>query len=160
MSDGSCCEGGKCSAGSIVPPPPPPPLLDGSADDAAASGAGGGLTHCVDSAGFQKAVEAAGGMLVVVDAYADWCGPCRMIAPVFEELSRSPEYAHIKFIKLDTERAPAVAKQLKIKVMPTFVFLKHGEQVGYVLGASEKSLRQGLDADGKVGLCNQLCVVS
>ena len=133
------------------------------------------------SASFEAAISDAGEALVVVDAYAEWCergspfmtsappsnnthntpprcGPCRDIAPVFDSLSR--EYQHVRVVKLDTERAPKGAAQLKIRVMPTFVFLKRGRQVGYVLGASARSLRQGLEADEKVGLWTQLCVVS
>lgn len=71
----------------------------------------------------QEVLQAKG--TVVVDFYADWCGPCQMQAPIMEELSE--ELTDIKFCKLNTDEAVAVAIQNGISSIPTIMVVKDGE---------------------------------
>jgi len=93
---------------------------------------------------FQTALDGAGSKLVVIDAYAHWCGPCRMIAPFVEQLSE--EYAgRAVFLKINVDEARDVAQHLQIRAMPTFTFYKNGQQVEQFSGASPERLRSTVD---------------
>ena len=84
---------------------------------------------------------------VVVDFWASWCGPCRMLAPVTEKLSE--EYAdRVKFCKLNVDENPEMARKYKVMSIPTLIFFKNGQLIEQSMGAvPEKTLRskvQGL----------------
>ena len=64
---------------------------------------------------------------VFVDFYADWCGPCKMVGPVLEEISK--DYADIKFVKVNVDDNPEVAQQYGIMSIPTMIGFKNGEKV-------------------------------
>ncbi len=85
-------------------------------------------------------------MLVMVDFWAVWCGPCRMIAPTVEELAG--EYAgKVKVAKLNTDENPDIASRYKIMGIPTIMFFKAGEKVDQVVGAVPKpQLKAKLDS--------------
>jgi thioredoxin 1 len=75
--------------------------------------------------------------LAVIDCWAAWCGPCRMIAPVIEELAR--EYAgKVVFGKLDVDRNRAVTMQYQIMSIPTLMVFSHGKLVDRIMGALPK----------------------
>ena len=75
--------------------------------------------------------------LVVVDCWAAWCGPCRMVAPIIEELAK--EYAgKIVFGKLNVDENPRVATEFAIMAIPTIFIFKNGEPVDVVQGAMPK----------------------
>lgn len=87
----------------------------------------------------------AGGKPVVIDFWAEWCGPCRMIGPIIEELAE--EYADRVVIgKCDVDENNAVEMKFSVRNIPTVVFLKNGEmverQVGY---ASKEALVEKLN---------------
>ncbi|PGH01858.1 thioredoxin [Helicocarpus griseus UAMH5409] len=71
--------------------------------------------------------------LIVIDCFATWCGPCKMIAPKLVEFSES--YPNVGFYKVDVDECPDVAQELGVRAMPTFVFFKDGQKVDEVLGA-------------------------
>lgn len=74
----------------------------------------------------------------MVDFWAVWCGPCRMIAPTIEELAK--EYAgKLKVCKLNTDDNPDIAGQFKIMGIPTIIFFKNGQKVDQLVGAVPKS---------------------
>jgi len=74
---------------------------------------------------------------VVVDFFATWCGPCKMIAPVLDELSKELE-GRAKIVKVDTDKDPALANQYGIVGVPTLIFFKGGKIVDQVSGALPK----------------------
>lgn len=75
---------------------------------------------------------------VVVDFWAEWCMPCRMIAPVVEELAK--EYAgKVIFGKLNTDENPTIAARYGISAIPTMIFFKKGKPVDQIVGAMPKS---------------------
>jgi len=89
---------------------------------------------------FKAQLESAGNKLVVVDFFATWCGPCKMIAPKIDAMSK--EFTNVVFIKVDVDEVEEVAAEYNISCMPTFLFLKNGSKVAEFAGANEASLRQ------------------
>lgn len=83
-------------------------------------------------ADFQAALDTTS--LVVIDCFATWCGPCKVIAPKIVEFSK--QYENGRFYKLDVDEVPDLAQELGVRAMPTFFFFKNGEKVGEVVGAS------------------------
>mmetsp|Transcript_58 Transcript_58/g.89 ORF Transcript_58/g.89 Transcript_58/m.89 type:complete len:172 (+) Transcript_58:46-561(+) len=107
------------------------------------------------NAGFNLALGEAGpDTLVVIDFGATWCGPCRSIAPAFEELAQAHQpiiemtdgvKPPVIFIKADIEKLPEAARKYAIASLPTFVFLKQGEVVTQFSGADVAKLRETVD---------------
>lgn len=74
---------------------------------------------------------------VLVDFWAEWCGPCRMIAPILEEISN--EYAHkIKIVKINTDDNSSIALKYDIRSIPTLLVFVDGEPALRLLGAKPK----------------------
>lgn len=79
--------------------------------------------------------------ILIVDCYADWCGPCRMIAPIVEDLAN--EYSgRVAFAKVDVDQSPAVSRQFHISSIPTLLFFKNGEMIDRQIGALPKHALQ------------------
>lgn len=78
--------------------------------------------------------------LVVVDFFATWCGPCKMIAPLLEKFSK--EYSDAAFYKLDVDELGAVAQEQEVSAMPTIIFYKNGSVVDKVIGANPNAIKQ------------------
>lgn len=79
-----------------------------------------------------------GDMPLVVDFWATWCGPCRMLAPIIEELSKEYE-GRITVGKCDVEENEDLAAEFGIRNIPTILFFKNGEVVDKVVGAVAKA---------------------
>ncbi|KAL7437198.1 hypothetical protein ACHAXM_005583 [Skeletonema potamos] len=78
--------------------------------------------------------------LTIIDFTATWCGPCKMIAPVYKELSE--EFHNAQFIKVDVDENPGAAQKFGVSAMPTFVFIKGGEVVDRLMGANADRLKE------------------
>ena len=103
------------------------------------------LPWLVDAGDADFADAVAGTGLTLVDLWAPWCGPCRMVAPVLERLS--VEYAgRLKVVKVNVDDSPAVARQYHATSIPMLLFMRQGELVDTVVGAQpEHALRQHID---------------
>lgn len=74
---------------------------------------------------------------VLVDFYADWCGPCKMMSPVLEQISNELE-GRIKVGKVNVDDEPELAGQYKVMSIPNFVLIQNGKMVDQVIGAVPK----------------------
>ena len=83
-----------------------------------------------------------GDSLIVVDCWAPWCGPCRMIGPVIDQLSE--EYENVTFGKLNTDENLEISRKFQIMAIPTLLFFKNGELVERVIGVVPKGHIEGL----------------
>ena len=81
---------------------------------------------------------------VFVDFYADWCGPCKMVGPLVEELAE--EEKDVTFIKVNVDNTPDIAQRYGIMSIPTLLAFKNGELVGNIVGFQPKeALKQLVD---------------
>ncbi len=83
---------------------------------------------------------------VLVDFFAEWCGPCKMLGPILEELAGEYD-GKVKIGKLDVDANPTVAGKYGVQSIPTIIFFKGGEEVDRVMGfQSKEALKAKLDA--------------
>ena len=103
------------------------------------------LTHVASVAEFDKFV-ASTPTPILVDLYADWCPPCRRLAPVLERLA--PRYkGKVAFVKVNVGKVPALARRFGVRAIPTLLFLKKGREANRIVGAPpEAKLRSALDS--------------
>lgn len=90
---------------------------------------------------FEEALKFDG--LIVVDFFAEWCGPCKAIAPVLDQLSN--RYNSVKFIKVDVDQLQDLARKYQVNAMPTFKFFKNGQVIDEVVGADPNKIVRVID---------------
>ena len=94
-------------------------------------------THKADNSNFETEVLKSD-IPVVVDFWAEWCGPCKMIAPSLEEISSEME-GKVKIAKLNMDENPELAAQYGVRSIPTLLMFKDGEPVAIQVGAAPKN---------------------
>lgn len=83
---------------------------------------------------------------IVIDFSAKWCGPCKRIAPEYDELSEDNKYKQWTFCKVDVDEAEDIAAYFNVSAMPTFIFIKNGAIADTFAGANIALLKSKLDS--------------
>ena len=100
----------------------------------------------VDEASFPQQVLQAGAQPVLVDFWAEWCPPCRALAPTLERLAAQAG-GRYRIAKVDIDRNPSLAAQYRVQSVPTMLIFKHGQLVDELVGVQpEAQLRARLEA--------------
>jgi len=88
-------------------------------------------------------------MLQIIDFYADWCGPCKIMEPIFDELAK--EYAgKVEFKRIDVEAEQEMSAKFSVQSIPTFILLKDDKEIDRKIGAMPKEIvRRWLDSHVK-----------
>ena len=92
------------------------------------------LKHINDRDEFNAAIKEG---VVLVDFFATWCGPCKMLSPVIEQVER--EKPELKVVKVDVDELPSIAAEYGIQAIPTLFLLKDGKKVDQRLGYLNKN---------------------
>lgn len=79
---------------------------------------------------------------VLVDFYADWCGPCKMLAPIVEEVAS--EHEDLKVVRINIDNEESIAMDYQIMSIPTLVLIKDGNEVDRVIGAVQKKVIENM----------------
>lgn len=92
------------------------------------------IEHINDQKQFNEFIKEG---LVLIDFFATWCGPCKMLSPVIEQVER--EHPELKVVKVDVDEAPAIAAKYGIQAIPTLFLLKEGKVVNSSMGYINKN---------------------
>ena len=79
---------------------------------------------------------------VLIDFYADWCGPCKMLAPIVEEVAS--EHEDLKVVRINVDNEESIAMDYQIMSIPTLVLIKDGNEVDRVIGAVQKKVIENM----------------
>ena len=93
------------------------------------------MAKIINSQEFNNTIESG---VVVVDFFATWCGPCKMLAPVIDELSN--ELDNVNFVKVDIDQSMDLAQKFRIVSVPTLKVFKNGEEVDTLMGFMPKEV--------------------
>ncbi|CAM3508764.1 thioredoxin [Stackebrandtia soli] len=96
-----------------------------------------GATKAVTDATFSSEVLGAD-RPVLVDFWAEWCSPCRKVAPVLDELA-TELVGQVQIVKVDTDANPQITRDYQVMSVPTLMLFKNGEPIGSLIGAKPKS---------------------
>ncbi len=91
----------------------------------------------LNSGNFKSTVES-GSSPVLVDFWAPWCGPCRVIAPILEEVAREYE-GKVRIAKVNVDDSPDIASQFGVRGIPTLILFKDGQIKGQMVGVNPKN---------------------
>ncbi|XP_058073869.1 thioredoxin H2-like [Magnolia sinica] len=81
--------------------------------------------------------------LMVIDFTAKWCGPCRFMEPIMNEMANS--FTDVVFVKIDVDELKEVAQVWQVEAMPTFVLVKKGQEVDRLVGANKDELKKKIE---------------
>lgn len=101
----------------------------------------GEIRHIETEVELDVLLEEAGSQLVVVDFFAEWCGPCKKLAPVIDALARTSA-SKVVFAKVDVDAARELAAAQGVKSMPTLLFFRNGVKVDQIVGADIAGLKE------------------
>lgn len=102
--------------------------------------------HLVEGEEFDQMIQNTRRKYLVVDFYADWCGPCIRFAPTFKKLSE--DYPHIKFLKVNIDDSEEIAQNLNITSLPTFMFFQSGKLIPIrdpIIGVNKRAIVSTLE---------------
>ena len=94
------------------------------------------MAQVINSIEFRNLVEGAEGV-AVVDFFATWCGPCKMLAPVFQEVGNELD-GKAQFYKVDIDQSLDIARQFNVSTVPTIIVFKNGEPIERLVGFMPK----------------------
>jgi len=100
----------------------------------------------------EKVMDASPNTLVVIDFFADWCGPCKAIAPKIDIMIESKMYKSVTFYKINTDNPEleAICQICKIASLPTFCFFRGGRYVTEVVGANLGEIQKNIEEISKI----------
>eukprot|EP00042_Codosiga_hollandica_P017534 m.48600 g.48600 ORF g.48600 m.48600 type:complete len:177 (+) comp47757_c0_seq2:306-836(+) len=103
------------------------------------------VVHLNSEDEYDEALKFAG--IIVIDFFATWCGPCKMLAPQFSTLADKYKHAHdlIRFYKLDVDEVEEVAANNDVSAMPTIMIFKGGKDIATILGADIKKIEAAVE---------------
>jgi thioredoxin len=101
--------------------------------------ASSGKPFVVTDASFQRDIMESSEPLILVDAWAPWCGPCRAVAPLLDQLAAESQ-GRYAIAKLNVDENPRIATQFHISSIPTMLIFKHGKLVDRLIGAHPKAV--------------------
>ena len=92
------------------------------------------IEHINDQKEFKESIKEG---LVLIDFFATWCGPCKMLSPVIEQLAT--EHPELKVVKVDVDEAPEIAIPYQVQAIPTLLLMKEGKLVNRGMGYMNKN---------------------
>lgn len=85
--------------------------------------------------------------LLVLDFYADWCGPCKSLSPILDELDK--EYPNVDFLKINVNNLDLFPEEYKVSSLPTIFFIKGGKKLHSIIGFNEDELIEKINQFSK-----------